>query len=35
MVEVQGEIVYRRPPDEVFGFVADEEASPGTTRRCG
>jgi uncharacterized protein YndB with AHSA1/START domain len=28
MVELQGEIVIRRPPDEVFDFVADEENQP-------
>jgi uncharacterized protein YndB with AHSA1/START domain len=28
MVEVRGEIVIDRPPDEVFDFVADEENEP-------
>jgi hypothetical protein len=28
MVEVQGEIVIDRPPEEVFDFVADEENEP-------
>jgi uncharacterized protein YndB with AHSA1/START domain len=28
MVEVQGEIVISRPPEEVFDFVADEENEP-------
>ena len=28
MVEVKGEIVIDRPPDEVFDFVADEENEP-------
>jgi len=34
MIQVEGEIIIRRPPEEVFDFVADERNDLASTRRC-